>query len=341
MSDAGDFAPSASLETLRRRAALLSFTRRYFEQHGYLEVETPLLSPDVVVDTHLEPFSTRFLPDPTSRICPELFLQTSPEFALKRLLASGSGPVFEVFRACRNGERGRLHNPEFTLVEWYRPGVSHIEQMAFTEEYVRVFLREAAALHRGVSTVAGPFERLTYDEAFKQFAGRRVLDCTVAELARLAHRRDVPVPPVLAADETQRDAWLNLLLAELVEPHLGVDRPTFLYDYPASQAALAKIRGDSPPVAERFELYLDGVEICNGYHELLDAAELRRRNREQNLKRAALGLRALPEESRLLAAMEHGLPACSGVALGFDRLVMVALGKTSIGDVRAFLTEHG
>ncbi len=251
MSDAGDFAPSASLDTLRRRASLLSFTRHFFEQHGYLEVETPLLSPDIVVDTHLEPFATRYLPDPKSQYGPELFLQTSPEFSLKRLLASGSGPVFEVFRAFRNGERGRLHNPEFTLIEWYRPGDSHIEQMAFTEEYVRAFLAEAAELSGREQRESIAFERFTYDEAFERYAEQRVLNCSAADLARLARRRDVPVPPDLAADESQRDTWLNLLLAELVEPHLGVDRPTFLYDYPASQAALAKIRPDDPPVAER------------------------------------------------------------------------------------------
>ncbi|MBA3315783.1 MAG: EF-P lysine aminoacylase EpmA [Planctomycetota bacterium] len=341
MSDAFEFAPTASLDTLRHRAALLSFTRRFFDQHGYLEVETPLLSPDVVVDAHLEPFSTRFLPDPTSQSGPELFLQTSPEFSLKRLLACGSGPVFEVFRAFRNGERGRLHNPEFTLIEWYRPGDSYLEQMNFTEEYVRDFFNEAAALRCGETRIiAKPFERLSYDDAFQLYAGQRVLRSTVEELAKLARDRDVPIPPYLLVAESSRDAWLNLLLAEVVEPHLGVERPTFLYDYPASQAALARVRGDDPPVAERFELYIDGIELCNGYHELLDAKELRRRNCEQNRKRAELGLRTLPEDSRLLAAMEHGLPACSGVALGFDRLVMIALGKDTIGGVRAFLTEE-
>ncbi|HEX6987615.1 MAG TPA: amino acid--tRNA ligase-related protein, partial [Planctomycetaceae bacterium] len=176
------FLPSASLDTLRRRAALLAFTRRFFESHGYLEVETPLLSPDVVVDTHLEPFATRFRPDPASEAGTELFLQTSPEFSLKRLLAAGAGPVFEVFRAFRNGEAGRRHNPEFTLLEWYRPGDSHVEQMAFTEEYVRAFLREAAGLPSGpelrspspqgegrslmaVGIDDAPFDRFTYDEA--------------------------------------------------------------------------------------------------------------------------------------------------------------------------------
>ena len=395
-----EFAPSASPETLRQRAALLSFTRRFFEQHGYLEVETPLLSPDIVVDTHLEPFSTRFRPDPTSGRGTELFLQTSPEFSLKRLLTAGVGPVFEVFRAFRNGEAGMRHNPEFSLIEWYRPGDTHHDQMAFTEEFVRGVFREAARFPSGspsrspsplglgvrgkgcdhghidhftgpsasqeqrpqearessghpltpgpspreegkrmVLNIDEPFERLTYDEAFARFAGTKVQHLPVAALADLAGSGGVSVPAGFAIDESARDEWLNLLLAELVEPHLGRDRPAFLYDYPASQAALAVIRHDDPPVAERFELYIDGIELCNGYHELLDANELRCRNTEQNAKRAALGLRTLPADSRLLAAMDHGLPACSGVALGFDRLLMVVLDKSSIGDVRAFLTE--
>ena len=349
-----EFASSASLETLRRRAALLSFTRRYFEQRGYLEVETPLLSPDVVVDVHLEPFGTRFRPDPAAEQGRELFLQTSPEFSLKRLLAAGCGPVFEVFRAFRNGEIGGRHNPEFTLVEWYRPGDTHHDQMTFTEEYVRAFLREAAVLSgsdqirspapegeggRRMLNIDEPFERLTYDTAFERFVGTKVLHLAVPALAELAGARGVAVPPGMTTDDTARDEWLNLLLAELVEPHLGRERPAFLYDYPASQAALAVVRNADPRVAERFELYAGGIELCNGYHELLEANELRRRNVEQNRKREALGLRTLPEESRLLAAMEHGLPACSGVALGFDRLLMVALGKSSIGEVRAFVTE--
>lgn len=184
-----------------------------------------------------------------------------------------------------------------------------------------------------------PFERLRYDDAFERCTGLKVLNLSVTDLAKLAATYQVCVPEGLTTDDESRDEWLNLLLAELVEPRLGVDRPTFLYDYPASQAALAVVRPDDPPVAERFELYINGVELCNGYHELLDANELRSRNAEQNAKRASLGLRTLPEESRLLAAMEHGLPNSSGVALGFDRLLMVTLGKRTIGEVRAFLTE--
>lgn len=330
-----DAASRTTLKTLRARAALLAALRRFFEKHGFLEVETPLLSPDVVVDAHLEPFSTLWRSDPRSPGGEELFLQTSPEFSHKRLLAAGSGPIFEVFRAFRNGESGARHNPEFTLVEWYRPGDDHHAQMDFTERLVRELTASA-----GRTIAAGSFERLSYDDAFERFAGRRVLMADVPALAGLAREHGVSTPSGLGVGFAERDEWLNLLLAELVEPKLGIEQPTFLYDYPASQAALAIIRDDRPPVAERFELYIDGVELCNGYHELRDAGELRRRNQEQNRKRAALGLRELPVESRLLEAMETGLPACAGVALGFDRLLMVLLEKRSIGEVRAFLTER-
>ena len=335
MTPMSDMSSRDLFETLRARAALLAELRAFFQARGFLEVETPLLSPDVVVDAHLEPFSTVWRSDPLASVGEELFLQTSPEFSHKRLLAAGCGSIFEVFRAFRNGESGQRHNPEFTLIEWYRPGDDHHAQMTFTESLVRHLYH---ATPRHLADV--PFERLTYDDAFARYVGTRVLALDVPALARLARKYQLSIPSGLGTKPGDRDEWLNLLLAELVEPHLGIERPTFLCDYPASQAALAIIRDDIPPVAERFELYIQGVELCNGYHELRDAEELRRRNREQNQKRIALGLRELPSESRLLRAMESGLPACAGVALGFDRLLMTLLGKDSIGAVRAFLTEH-
>ena len=335
-----NFRPTADFATLRLRAALLARLRDFFQAAGYLEVETPLLSSDCVVDAHLEPFITRYRPNPADDRGTDLYLQTSPEFAHKRLLAAGSGPIFEVFRACRNGEAGARHNPEFTLIEWYRPGDTHLDQMTFTEALIRHLyaadeLQDAACQRLRDA----PFERLRYDAAFARYAGTPVLALSVAELAQVAAGHSVAVPESLTVASSHRDEWLNLLLSELVEPHLGQTQPTFLYDYPASQAALAIVRDDVPPVAERFELYLGGVELCNGYHELRDAHELRRRNAGQNARRVAGGLRPLPEDSRLLSAMEQGLPACAGVAFGFDRLLMVALGRTNIGQVRAFLTE--
>ena len=343
---AADFRPTASLATLRIRATLLNTLRRFFERHGYLEVETPLLSRDIVVDAHLEPFVTHWLPDGVSAVdgVPggphgvEMFLQTSPEFGMKRLLAAGATAIYQVARSFRNGEVGRLHNPEFTLVEWYRAGDSHHDQMDFTESLVAEFFAAASELTSRSRHIERPFDRLTYDDTFDEYAVCRVLDLTPAELQELARQHGVAAPPGLAADD--RDGWLNLLLAELVEPHLGLERPLFLYDYPASQGALARRRPDDPRVAERFELYIDGIELANGYHELLDPAELRSRIQAQSAVRRREGRRDLPGESRLLAAMERGLPSCAGVALGFDRLLMAAVGASSLAEVMAFPFER-
>lgn len=230
------------------------------------------------------------------------------------------------------------------MIEWYRAGDTHVEQMTVVEELVAHVFRVAETLPHSSSGLVDraqreaivrlPYRRLSYDEAFEQFAGTRVLHLEPPELAKLARDRKIVAPESLAPDD--RDGWLNLLLAETVEPHLSVDGPTILHDYPASQSALAKVRNDNPPVAERFELYIAGIELCNGYHELTDAAELRARMRVQAKIRAANGLPELPSDNRLLEAMETKLPECSGVALGFDRLAMLALGAQTLAEVIAF-----
>lgn len=347
-----DFLPTAALATLRRRARLSASARRFFDERGYWEVQTQVLSHDVTVDAWLEPFETVWQSDAMlqhanadSAPVDRLFLQTSPEFAMKRLLAAGADAIYQIGPVMRNGERGHLHNPEFTMIEWYRVGDTHHEQMDCVEELVKTIYGEAAALLasdqpssleiRAMNERANrSFERFSYDEAFERYAGTTVLARPIEDLRELAQRHGITPPPGLAADD--RDGWLNLLLAELVEPRLGQDVPTFVFDYPASQAALAKVRNADPAVAERFELYDRGIELCNGYHELTDADELRRRMGEQAALRAAEGRRALPRENRLLAAMEAGLPASAGVALGFDRLVMLALGCQSVAEVIAF-----
>jgi lysyl-tRNA synthetase class 2 len=340
--NATDFLPTASLDNLRRRAQLAWVVRVFFQEHGYFEVETPILSTDLVVDAWLEPFVTEWLPDPPRWIHGGMprYLQTSPEAHMKRLLAAGAKAIFQFSRAFRNGEFGQRHNPEFTLLEWYCVGDDHHRQMDFVEQLVRRVFSAAIDLgtaRRGHSNVQEPFERLTYDAAFERFAGRKVLDLAVDGLQEIARRHRLAPPASLADDD--RDGWLNLLLAELVEPRLGCERPTFVYNYPSSQSALAKVRRNSPadpPVAERFELYIDGVELCNGYHELTEVDVLRRRMAEQAALRAAAGLRPLPSAERLAAAMQAGLPDCSGVALGFDRLVMLALGAERLSDVIPF-----
>jgi lysyl-tRNA synthetase class 2 len=347
----GSFRPTAGIGLLQLRSRLLDFTRAYFRTQGLWEVETPLLSRDIVVDAYLEPFTTWSEANdecrPPSRDC-ELFLQTSPEFAMKRLLASGASSIFQITRAFRRGEIGRLHNPEFTILEWYHAGASYRDEMTFVEEFVSAFFGEAdrlagagqqpeppiASAGRPPERLGRPFPRSTYDAIFQRTLGTGVLDKTPAELVQLAHAAGIEPPPGLALDDA--DGWLNLLLVLKAEPELTREPAAFVYDYPASQAALARIRPGLPPVAERFELYLSGVEICNGYQELTDPSELRQRIAVQQELRRREGSRSLPAESRLLAAMEAGLPACSGVALGFDRLLMAAVGANSLADVIAF-----
>ena len=317
------FRPAATWEILRLRAELLRRVRTFFDERGFLEVETPVLSADVVIDRHLDPLFA-VLPDDARRpeVGRRLWLQTSPEFHMKRLLAAGAGPIFQIARVFRSGERGPRHNPEFTLVEWYEPGVDYDGGMTTLSSFAEAVLQR------------GPADRLSYAGAFARTIGLDPHTATTAELAAAARRRQIATPDSLSTDD--RDTWLELLLGQCVEPHLGQERPTILFDYPASQAALAQVRPGPPAVAERFELYVDGVELANGYHELLDPAVLRERNRATNLQRAADGKPTLPEESRLLDAMDAGLPPATGTALGFDRLVMLLAGARTIDEVLAF-----
>jgi elongation factor P--(R)-beta-lysine ligase len=349
-----NFRPTASWETLALRAELLRKVRSFFDARAFLEVETPLLSADTVVDRHLDPFVTENSPLPLgegpgvrgpgvrategsgfgvqdsdsdihhsafSIHHSSFFLQTSPEFAMKRLLASGGSAIYQIAKVFRRDESGPLHNPEFTMVEWYRVGDGMAEGMQLLGDLCETLLNR------------GPAERLSYRQAFEQHVGIDPLTADVARLKEAAVRLQINIPESLADD---LDGWLDLLLVERVQPHLGVARPAIVYDYPASQAALSRVRPENPPVAERFELYVAGIELANGYHELTDAAELRRRNRRTNAQRRAAGKPELPEQSRLLAAMDFGLPPCSGVALGFDRAVMLAAGAKSLAEVIAF-----
>ncbi|MEO2032534.1 MAG: EF-P lysine aminoacylase EpmA [Planctomycetaceae bacterium] len=342
MSNSNHWKPTAALTTLARRAHLARVVRDFFDDHGYVEVETPLLSRDIVVDAWLEPFVVPPGARKSNTKERERFLQTSPEFGMKRLLAAGATAIWQMTRSFRHGERGPLHNPEFTIVEWYRVGDTHREQMCVVEELTKSVFRRAGEWSGEseknreslFSRLEKPFETISYDEAFVRHAGVSVLSMSTAELCQLATDKSINVPGSL--QRADRDGWLNLLLSELIEPYLGRYEPVFLYDYPASQAALAKVRRDDPPVVERFELYIDGIELCNGYHELTDAAELERRVREQSDVRDHEGRVTLPTESHLLDAMRSGLPDCAGVALGFDRLVMLALGAETIDDVIAF-----
>ncbi len=312
-----DFGPTADWAALRLRADLLRRVRAFFDGRGFLEVETPLLSADTVVDRHLDPF----LVEVDAAGGRTYWLQTSPEFAMKRLLAAGAEAIYQITKVFRQEELGPLHNPEFTMVEWYRTGDGLTEGMDLLDELAQATLGRGAA------------RRLTYREAFLEHAGIDPLAAPLSVLHEAASRTGVP-PASLRQDD--RDGWLDWILVEQVQPRLGQDRPAILYDFPASQAALARVREEDPPVAERFELYVAGIELANGYHELTDAEVLRQRIAANNGARLADGKTALPSESRLLAAMEAGLPQSTGAALGFDRLVMLVAGAKRLDEVIPF-----
>lgn len=320
-----DWRPGATLDTLRLRAHLLSSIRAFFAAREVLEVETPVLSRAAGTELHLHSFTTRYS-GPSAPPDGRLYLHTSPEYPMKRLLAAGSGSIYQIAKVFRDGEAGRRHNPEFTLLEWYRTGFDHLRLMDEVEALVVSVLQERLSLRET--------QRLTYREAFMRHAGVDPHTADAAALAECAHRHGIVAPAGMEnADHT---VWLDLLMTHVVETQLGRDCLCFVYDYPADQASLARVRPGAPPLAERFELYVQGVELANGFHELADGVEQRERFERDNVARHALGLPVLPIDENLLAALAHGLPECAGVALGFDRLVMLAAGTRDIQDVIAF-----
>lgn len=298
---------------------MLRAARDYFAATRALEVETPTLSAAAVSDVHLSSIEARALGMPR-------YLHTSPEYFMKRLLAAGCGDIWQICKVYRDGESGRWHNPEFTMIEWYRVGIDHHALMADVERLISAMLPPAKQFDRA--------ERLSYREAVQLHAGVDAFADPIAVLIARIESAGIEVPADIRSD---RDACLDLIMATIVGPALGHERLTFVYDYPASQAALAKIRGQ---VASRFEAYLYGVELANGFHELADAAEQRARFEHDLKERTRRGLPTHPIDERFLAALEHGLPECSGVALGFDRLVMCASGATHMDQVLAFPFER-
>lgn len=312
-----DWRPSASLQTLRARAELYGSVRAFFARRGVLEVDTPVLSAHATVDRHIESFAV-----PGGG-----WLQTSPEFAMKRLLCAGSGPIFQIAPAFRREEQGRSHNPEFRLLEWYRPGWDHHQLM----DEVEALVCELLALPDA------PFERIGYREAFQRHAGIDPFALDAGELAAHAATLGVPCPEGIDPDH---DSWLDLFMSHRIGPRLGSGTPVFLHDFPASQAALARIRAGDPPVAERFELFWRGLELANGFHELGDAAEQRARFDRDLAHRAAAGQVLPPHDAHLIQALSHGLPDCAGVALGLDRLLMLKRELPTLADSLAFAFDR-
>ncbi len=317
-----DWRPAAGPAALRQRAALLDAARQFFRERGVLEVETPAALAATVTDVQIE--SLRLAGEPAR------WLQTSPEYPMKRLLAAGSGDIFQLCHVFRAGEIGRLHNPEFTMLEWYRLGMDLPAIMAETTAL-------AGALLAAGGRAAGAVESLPYTAAFQRELGCDPLEAPDDRLRQLARTHGLAASSITTAT---RDDLLDFLVATRVGPTLGRGRLTCLHHFPASQAALAQLEPDDPRTALRFELYAEGVELANGYVELANPAEQRQRFAADLAERKRRGLSTPAVDERLLAALTAGLPPCAGVALGFDRVAMLALGASSIAEVMAFPWER-
>lgn len=306
--------PNASISVLRERANILAKIRKFFDEQGFFEVQTPILSRDTVVDQTIDPVQTSLQVGGTQITH---YLQTSPEFAMKRIMAAGAPAIYQICSAVRADEIGDHHNLEFTILEWYRAGDSYHAGMDLLDQFAQQLM--------GVP----PARRLTFFDAIREFCG---VDFFTLEASQAIEQ--------LAEIAGSKADLFETIMVEKIEPALAEYPSVILYDWPENQAALAEVRPvhgvGIQRVAERFELYLSGCEIANGYHELCDAEVLLNRNTENNQARKQAGRDTLPSESRLLEAMRFGLPKCCGVALGVDRLVMLALGKDSIRDVMAF-----
>lgn len=320
--------PSYSMQTLKHRAEFLAAIRQFFANKDVLEVDVPSLSQGTVTELHLDPLCCQFDFD-VSGDAKTLYLQTSPEFAMKRLLAAGSGAIYYLGKAFRHESAGRFHNPEFTMLEWYRPGFDDKQLMAEVEQLVTALLNTPKAQY------------LSYQQAFEKYLNTDPIQASIAQLQALVASK---TSDEWICQETNKDTLMQWLFSMFVEPELGKSeqgfRPCFVYDFPASQASLAKINVDDPRVAHRFELYFKGSELANGFYELQDAEEQRRRFDKDNELRAQNGLPQRPIDEHFMAALKSGLPSCSGVALGVDRLLMLKLGKTHIEEVLPFASER-
>ena len=317
-----DWRPTASLDTLRLRASLYAMIRSFFAARGVLEVETPMLSAAGNTDPNIRSFTAQFT-GPTSAGSAQRWLRTSPEYPLKRLLAAGIGDCYELGRVFRDGEAGRRHNPEFTMLEWYRVGWDHLRLMDDVADLVIDCL--------GLFGQAPRVERIAYRELYRQAFGLDPFTAPIGELRK-------PLADVsIQGEGLDRDDWLDLLLTHRLQPAFPADRLLFVYDFPPTQCALARLRGQGEDiVAERFEAYLGCQELANGYHELTDAGEQRARFERDLARRAQRGEAQPALDERLLEALAQGLPDCAGVALGVERLLMASMTSSDIADVVSF-----
>ena len=322
--DMKTYQPTCSIDALKARAEMYHKIRQFFAERNVLEVETPVLSQAGVTDVHLASVQVQ------RHIYGKLntqYLQTSPEFPMKRLLASGSGSIYQICKVFRDDEHGRKHNSEFTMLEWYRPNLDLKALMHETAD-----LLETCLAHRFGEV--RPYI-LSYKHAFQDRLDINPLQATLKQLKETANRVGLNLD--LGDD---RLGYMDLLFSHFVEPSLGFDAPVFLTDFPPEMASLAKVKTDEDGelVAARFEVYIEGLELANAYDELLDADVLAGRFDADNVERAQQGLPVIPTDQYLLAALPH-MPECSGIALGIDRLLMVAMNKMKIDQVIAFPAE--
>lgn len=302
--------PTASIENLKIRAQVMQKIRDFFAKRKVLEVETPVFYPSTVTDPVQKAFQLG-----------DCFLQTSPEYAMKRLLAAGSGDIFQICKAFRDDEVGRIHNPEFTMLEWYRIGFNLENLMDETADLLQVILG------------CNKPERMTYQEVFLNILNIDPLTADVNDLKNIVAQHSIHLSE--SFNNEGKDTWLDIVMSHLIEPVVGQTKPIFIYHYPATQAALAKINPDQK-TAKRFEVYFQGMELCNGYDELLNPEELEKRFHQDNELRKSRNLPERPIDEKLLAAQRHGIPDCSGVSLGLDRVMMLVLNAKHIKEVLAF-----
>ncbi len=316
-TEKNNWRPTADIADLKFRANILANIRDFFAQKNIFEVETPLMCSAPVTDPFLDALTIQYHHK-------TWYMQTSPEYAMKRLLCAGSGSIYQMCKAFRSDEMGKYHHPEFTMLEWYHIGFNHHDLMLEMDEFLQYVIQTK------------PARTLSYQQLFEKYLNINPHIISDTELNIIAQEKC----NIQDDKKLDRDDYLNLLLTHVIEPELKSElNPIFIYDYPASQCALAKIRQGTSSVAERFEVYFQGIELANGYHELTQSSEQKKRFNQDLEKREKLTYPIVPIDHYLLSAMENGLPDCAGVALGVDRLVMIAAQKQNISDIMAF--NHG
>lgn len=319
--------PSISIEIIKRKAMILSNIRLFFSERNILEVDTPILSSAAPSALYLNSFQTYFIPFNSLKKC-IFYLQTSPEFAMKRLLAAGSGSIYQIAKVFRNGEEGRVHSPEFTMLEWYRPQCNFEQIIGEVDALLQFIIK------------AKPAIRVNYRHIFQQYLNIDVFNVSNEKLKLLA---DFHIGGVYDNWHMEKNDWLEFLMNHVIQPKLSkLDRPIIIDDFPVLQSQLAKIMRDMDGnnVAKRFELYIGGIELANGYDEILNYDELRQRFKIDNWRRRLQNKTKMPIDENLLAAMRSGLPQCTGVALGLDRLMMLAFNQKDINAVKTFKFEE-